>query len=222
MLSIVIAVAVVLATATAAVSVFAADAWRANAVAAVGSASVQTTDGSLSENKDNAYYADNFATLPSDFEQVRGSDTANTRTAFFDGEMFIYHDNTAGSASNYYGAAYEIAKGRDWDDFEFEMTFRAVHWVNTGRFLAVMFHTRRQDDRLVGYMVNYRVNGNTAVSALNKTPAANDIRVLDSHKPSLDDKGLHTLKIRLVGTACEYYIDDALCSAWQTDRKSVV
>lgn len=172
-------------------------------------------EAALQAESSEVYEAKDFTELPEDWEQIAASDTAHTRTTFFDGEAAIYHSATSGIAANYYGSAYRIAVDREYGDFAFEMTFRMVSWENESRFIAVMFHTKQTDGRLIGYMANYRINGQNAVSALNKT-AAYDKN--NKTAAALGDKALHTLKITLEGTTANYYIDDSAIEIAESER----
>lgn len=171
-----------------------------------------------SDTSDTAYEAKNFTAVPSDFEQISGSDAAHTATAFFDGEMSIDHSGTTGNAPNYYGAAYKIAKDKEYGDFVFEMSFRAVSYVNESRFIAVMFHTKQSGSRQIGYMVNYRMNGGNAVSALSSS-AAHDEQQKSNGTP-LTDKKLHVLRLELNGYNGKYYMDDVLLWDYDFSQKN--
>lgn len=155
-----------------------------------------------------AYEAKDFTAVPIEFEQIAGSDVSHTATAFFDGEMSIDHSATSVGPANYYGAAYKIAAGRTYGDFEFEMSFRAVSHQDTGRFIAVMFHTKQSGSRQIGYMVNYRIDGRNAMSALNAAPGANDEN--NNKSVALTDRRLHTLRLEVSGKNCRYYMDGVL------------
>lgn len=216
-LSILLAVALAAAVAaTAAFGVFAPRGAKRTATHGGGGVESSTaTDTASAAGGD--YSASDFTDVPDDWELIEKCDTTNTRTTFFDGEMSVFHSaTTGGNAANYYGAAYKIAADRTYRDFTFEMTFRMVSWTDTSRFIAVMFHTQTVDNRLIGYMVNYRVKGENAVSSLNKT-SANDSN--SKIVKDISDKKLHTMRIELVGTRCLYYMDGILLHDWDVSIK---
>lgn len=175
----------------------------------------ENTKAVASSDNEDVYVAENFSQLPSDWEQIAASDVANTKLSFHNGEMSVFHDSAAGSFNNYYGAAYKIAMGKNYTDFTFEMTFRMNYWENDSRFIAVMFHTKESNNRLTGYMANYRVKGQNAVSCLTENLAGDKN---NSDSIALSDKNLHTLKLEMSGNIVRYYIDNSPIKIASTQR----
>jgi len=161
---------------------------------------------SATDAREDVYVAENFSQLPSDWEQIAASDVANTKLSFHNGEMSVFHNSTSGTLNKYYGAAYKIATEKTYTDFTFEMTFRMNYWENDSRFIAVMFHTTESNGRLTGYMANYRVKGQNAVSCLTETSVGDND---NSYGIVLSDKNLHTLKLEMSGNIVRYFIDDS-------------
>lgn len=167
---------------------------------------VTNTQTVAGEDSENVYVAENFSQLTSDWEQIAASDVANTKLSFHNGEMSVFHKGTSGSPANYFGSAYKIATNKTYTDFTFEMTFRMNYWENDSRFVAVMFHTRESNGRLMGYMANYRVNGENAVTCLTEN-SVDDAK--NTNSIVLSDKNLHTLKLEMSGNIVRYFIDDS-------------
>ena len=153
------------------------------------------------------YSAHSFEKVPDDFELYDKSETDRTTATFADGDMII--DNKSGRASNgtlYYGSLYRFATNKAYSDFLINLKFKVDDFSDDGRFFSLMFHTATNtDDMLIGYFVNYRVNGGSAVSCYDGA-AAHDTNSVNRGIRLNDDK-YHTMTLVLKGTNLKSYMD---------------
>ncbi len=160
------------------------------------------------------YEESNFEALPESWELYSYCDKNNNTVSFADGDMVIEHNQNSGNAApaTYYGSMYLIDKDRTYTDFEFEMTFKVTSYLSDSRWLGVLYHLQNTDARASGYMMNYRVNGQSASSAVvgsTSTTKFNDSAVINKGI-KLSDGEYHTIKITMQGKNASHYIDNTL------------
>lgn len=167
--------------------------------------------------RSNNYYAANFSALPADWQPFAKSNVKDNTTRYENGEMII--NDKDGAVGKYYGAVYRIATGYTFTNFDFSMKFRMVDWVDTGRFISVMFHNKMLDNgNMESYFVNLRMDGRSAPSAY-ASGGAGDGDVVNVGV-RIDDGKQHTFRITLVGTEVTDYIDGVKITSWDLSERS--
>lgn len=170
------------------------------------------------------YEQSNFESLPSSWELYAKCDKGNNTLSFADGEMIIEHNQNSGNAgpATYYGSMYLIDKDHVYTDFEFEMTFKLTSYLSDSRWLGVMYHVQNADTRASGYMMNYRVSGSSANSAVvgsDTTTTFND-GAATNKGIKLSDGAYHTLKITMSGNIASHYMDSTLIEQYDVTTKN--
>ena len=121
----------------------------------------------VSDDTVTATYKD-FTALPSDWSIVDGCDQNNTSVSFSNNEMVVTNKATT-SNSLYYGSVYHIGTEKLWKDFTFEMTMKMTSAEDANRWFGIGYHTQDVAGNMVGYLMNYRNNGDSAFSAFNSS-----------------------------------------------------
>ena len=79
--------------------------------------------------------------------------------------------------------------------------------------------TQTTDTNTIGYLMNYRYNGNSASSAVDAGRNFYDDAV-STGNPALSDGEYHTLKITLRGTTARHYMDGRIIKEWDVASKN--
>lgn len=168
--------------------------------------------------EEKEYSVSDFTQLPDDWLLNDQCDVENTSVTFENGDMVIKSDGNT-SPQKYYGAMYFIDKDTVYEDFTFEITVKMTNPLNTTRWFGVMYHTQTTDSNTVGYLMNYRYNGNSASSAVDAGRNFYDDAV-STGNPALSDGEYHTLKITLSGTTARHYMDGNIIKEWDVTTKN--
>lgn len=177
-----------------------------------------TNSFSVVKASENEYYVSSFSALPSDWALYNQSDTGKVTAAFKDGEMIVTHSNASVNNSVYHGGVYNVALGKTWTDFTFEMTFKMSNPDNDTRWFGIVYHTQTVGNNLVGYLMNYRYNGQTAASAISSSKTFAD--EANDQGPVLSDGAYHTVKIEMSGSTAFHYMDNQLIKTWDVGIKN--
>ena len=168
--------------------------------------------------EEEGYSVSGFAELPADWQLNDQCDAENTSVTFENGDMVIRSEGST-SPQKYYGAMYFIDKDSVYEDFTFEITVKMTDPADTSRWLGIMYHTRTTDTNTIGYLMNYRYNGNSASSAVDAGRNFYDDAV-STGNPALSDGEYHTLKITLCGTTARHYVDGRIIKEWDVASKN--
>ena len=160
----------------------------------------------------------------SDWVVSTQSDYANTtRTVNDKGELVL----TAVNPNNklYYGGLFTINPGAVYGDFTFEIEFKITprSWINADRWLAVVYRTdtsaTARAGTTAGYIMQYRVSGKSAYSAVNHNKDFNDSQVIEAGgvladgtmvAPVLGDGMYHKMTVVMTDNIAKHYIDGSL------------
>ena len=118
------------------------------------------------------YEVSNFTNLPDDWKLYEKCDKNNTSTGISNGDLVITNKNTT-SAALYYGSVYYVDYGRNWKDFTFEVTLKQTEAADGNRWCGIGYHTQEVAGNMMGYLMNYRSNGDSAFSVLERTSSSN-------------------------------------------------
>lgn len=173
----------------------------------------------VSDDTVTASYKD-FTALPSDWSIVDGCDKNNTSVSFSNNEMVVTNKATT-SNSLYYGSVYHIGTEKLWKDFTFEMTMKMTSAEDANRWFGIGYHTQDVAGNMVGYLMNYRNNGDSAFSAFNSSKSFFDGDRVNKQNVKLSDGQYHKIKIVMEGHTSKHYIDDKLIVEWDVrDRNT--
>ncbi len=173
----------------------------------------------IAKAESDTYFIDSFSELPSNWELYSRSET-NSNTLTFNNNEMVIKANGSGSNTSYYGSVYRINTDKNYGDFTFEISAKMVNPADDNRWLGIGYHTQDIAESMVGYLMNYRYNGNSAFSAFNTTCNFWDGEKVNVNVP-LNDGKFHKFKIVLEGTTSKHYIDDKLITSWNIkDRDS--
>ena len=161
----------------------------------------------------------NFTSLPSGWSLVNGCDTNNTSISFDNNEMVITNKATT-SNSLYYGSVYRIGDQNLWKDFTFEITMKMTKAEDSNRWFGIGYHTQEIASNMVGYLMNYRYNGDSAFSAFNSSRSFFDGDKINSQNVKLSDGQYHKVKIVMEGYVSKHYIDDKLVIEWDVRERN--
>lgn len=170
-----------------------------------------------------SYVADFSDGVPADWEKYAACDTANTSAAHGGNTVRLSHSNAGVNASLYHGGVYTVAKDLgSVSDFVLSLKFRFLSYDNDSRWMAVYYHTRvNSNGKLSGYLMNVRVNGNSAQSTVTATPSYTDTPNVDSGA-DLKDGAYHELTIKLNAGVAEHFLDGTRVLGYETDSKAGV
>lgn len=167
-----------------------------------------------------SYTADFSDGVPSDWQLYDKSDVSNTTASAGNGTAVLTHSNDSIGAALYHGGVYMVGTELgDLSDFELKLTFRFVSYSNNTRWIGVYYHTRINDDgKMSGYLMNLRVNGNSAQSTVTSSPSYNDTENVASGAV-LTDGSYHTMYIKCNDGVVEHYVDDVKVIEYELNSK---
>ncbi len=175
------------------------------------------TNSHYSARAEETYNVESFSEVPSDWTLFDQSDIGSTTTNVQDGVLQIRHANTSVTSKQYYGSLYQIGNF-DYADFTFEITFKMTNAANSVRWMSVIYHSKLEENNLVGYMTAYRYDGEVYSSAITKERTfLNDSA---EKAAGLSDGEYHTLKIVMEGNICSQYVDGGLIQEWNVTSKT--
>lgn len=165
------------------------------------------------------YTADLSNGLPSDWGLFEGSDVNHSTAGAGENGVTLAHANTSIGVSLYYGAVYEVATDLgNVSDFDLSMTFRFLSYDNESRWICLYYHTQKTEDGMEGYLMNLRVNGNSAQSTVTDTPSYTDTtNVATGAQPS--DGKEHTIRVVCKDGQVEHYMDGNLVYSYNLSDK---
>lgn len=165
------------------------------------------------------YTADFSGGVPSDWAAYSNGD-GKGYVEEGDNGIVVVHNNGSANAGNYYGGIFEIATGiGNVRDFELVMDFNFVQWNNDSRWFGVLYHTQKNSsNKLEGYMMNLRANGESAQSSVTTVPSFTDTERVSCGK-TLTDKKTHTLKITVENGIATHYVDDFKLISYALESK---
>lgn len=181
------------------------------------------------------YEVTDFSNIASgDWAVSTQSDYANTtRTVNDKGELVltaVNPDNTL-----YYGGLFTVNAGAVYGDFTFEIEFKITprSWINADRWLGVVYHTDTSATARVGttagYIMQYRVSGKNAYSAVNHNKEFNDSQIIEAGgaladgttvAPVLGDGAYHKITVVMTGNTAKHYMDGLLIREAATADKA--
>lgn len=176
-------------------------------------AAAEQTDGGAVR-----YTADLSAGKPDDWSAYAKGDPTHTTLNASENGITIKHANSGAAAANYYGGAYKVAeKYNTVSDFELSFTYRVVSYVDTGRWIGLLYHTKYDENEMLsGFMMNYRAKGMSAQSTVTATPSFRDALVKENIGIQPIDGEFHTLKIIADGTKVTHFIDETKIVEYDT------
>lgn len=167
----------------------------------------------------SSYEINSFDSLPTDWTLSNKCDVSHSSSSILNNELVLKHDNESNpGASLYYGSLYDIASDLTFNNFTFEITFKMTEAINNSRWFGIMYHTNLVNDNPVGYIMNYRYNGNTASSCVNSSKVFLDDA--NTSKTPLSDNQYHTIKISMSGNTASHYIDGNIIKSWDVNTKN--
>lgn len=177
-----------------------------------------------------------------DWSVSKMSDYSNTFTRINErGELVVKAENAADTS--YFGGMLKINDGAVYKDFTFEMEFKVTprSWQNVDRWLGVVYRANWEHGGTAstasaynnvgseaGYIMQYRVSGKNAYSAVNKTRAFRDDDIIETNgtladgvtaPPVLTDGAYHKITVVMSGNAAKHYIDGKLIRTAETAVK---
>lgn len=179
----------------------------------------------INKGATNAYISENFTQVPDDWELYNRCDKNNVETTASEGELVVSHNQNSGNASSitYYGAMYLIDTAHTYENFTFEMEFKVTSYLSESRWFGIMYHVNNVDTQAIGYMMNYRINGESANSAICVNSSGqttfND-GVKQNKGIKLVEPNYHTLKITMVDNMVSHFMDDTLIEEYDINSKS--
>lgn len=179
------------------------------------------------------YSVKDFSTVSaSDWAVNHKSDVAGSTVRVDDNKELVINAANA-AAGVYYGALLPINPGTVYKNFTFELTFK-VNRSNgdAHRWLGIVYRTKfaKEDTPVSGYVMNYRINGRNAYSAINQNKAFKDIGEIaiggsladGTSAPPLLDGEYHRLTVTMQGdSVANHYIDGHLVREASTEDQRV-
>ncbi len=180
-----------------------------------------STKFSASAANQEDYVVSSFSGVPSDWTLDTTCDTANvTATVVDTNDLSIAHTSESNPGySKYYGAHYMLANDETFTDFTFKMTFKMTSAITTSRWFGILYHTQKVGNNTIGYLMNYRQNGNSASSAVNSGREFFD-DTAKSVTSLIGDTSYHILKIVMEGNISRHYMDNTLITSWDVSSKN--
>lgn len=173
-----------------------------------------------------SYTADFSNGLPYDWVEYNRSDVTKLEAPQKSGNnLILTHDVTRSNEnmeSLYYGGVYKIAETLgDVSDFTLTLTYRVLDSRDDTRWIGVMYHTQETlDNKLSGYLMNYRVNGKSASSIVQNTPKFNDFNIVESTGIAHDKTTFITLKIVVNGNTATHYVNNQFITSYNFEDKA--
>lgn len=167
-----------------------------------------------------AYEVKDFTEVPTDDWQICPQSDAGNATVSVNQKDLVIASAGSGTPANYYGAMSIINPGAEYENFTFELVFRVENAADSDRWLGVVYRTQSASDAspVTGYIMNYRVNGKNAYSAVNAGKGFQDAPVIDAGgaledgttTPLLGDGKYHTITVTMEGQTAKHFIDGHL------------
>lgn len=156
------------------------------------------------------YTADLSNGLPSDWSLYEKSDVNYTAITKSNDGFSVNHSNTGNAQPLYYGSLINFGEEvSHLSDFTLTLEIRFTSYMDVQRWFGVMYHTQiDENNRLSGYMMNYRVIGKSAQSTVSSSSTFQDSLVVDPTGVAMSDKAFHTVKITCSGSNVTHYIDN--------------
>ena len=156
------------------------------------------------------YSADLSEGIPSDWNLYEKSDVNHTNITKSSNGFTVEHNNTVDVPSLYYGSLIELGEEvSHLSDFTITVKLRFTSYLDKHRWFGIMYHTQYDDNNgLSGYMMCYRVSGETHQSTVSASPSFANSLVVKSTGVPMSDDAFHTVKITCIGSSVTHYIDD--------------